>query len=98
MSTFKMGAIGSIAVLLLSAGVAFAEKQATSTNEGNGFDDYRAMVASTTARIKTVREEAKVRIEKQLNKAEERMMDIKDKVKPSLAMLQQILDLLNVFR
>lgn len=81
-----IGVAGTIAALLLTAGVAFAEGQATSTRGDNGSDNnYRMMSASTTARMQTMRDEAQTRMENQRGKAMERMGDIQDKVKQDMA-------------
>ncbi len=85
MRTFRMGAIGSIAILLLSGSVAFAEGNAASTENRGKFDDYRKEFASTTERMKEVRNEALTRIENQKDKIENRINDIKDKVKQEIA-------------
>ena len=88
MRTFRtIGVVGGITVLLLSASVAFAnEGQATNTRGGNEFGgDYRAMSASTTARMQTMRDEAQARMQTQREKMMMRMSDIQDKVKQEKA-------------
>jgi len=74
-----------MAIFLLSASVAFAEGQATNTKEGNNFENYRAIAASTTARMQAVRADMQTRMETLRGKAMERMADIKDKVKQEMA-------------
>jgi len=63
----------------------FAEGNGTNAREGNGSDDYRAMSASTTAHMQTVRDESRTRMETQRGKAMERMTDIGDKAKQEMA-------------
>ncbi len=87
MRTFRtIGITAGVAVLLLSASVAFAnEGQTTSTRGGNESDNYRMMSASTTARMQTVRDEAQTRMESQRGKMMERMTDIQDTAKQEMA-------------
>lgn len=80
-----MGVIGSAAVLLLSASVAFAEGRVASTSIEKATSDYRMKVASTTERMQTMRAEAQTRMETVRNKVMQRMTDIQDKVKQDMA-------------
>lgn len=77
--------MGGAVALLLSASVVFAEGQATSVRGENEKGDYRAMSASTTVRMKTVREETQSREIEKREKASQRMEDIQDKVKKDMA-------------
>lgn len=81
-----IGVIGSAAVLLLSASVVFAEgRGVASTSVEKANSDYRAMAASTTARMQTMRAEVQTRMETVRNKVMQRMSDIQDKVKQDMA-------------
>jgi len=81
-----IGIVSSAAVFLLSATIAFAEGQATSTAYKNQISERRAAIASTTQKkIEVVREEAQTRTVAQREKIAERVADIQDKVKQQLA-------------
>jgi len=81
-----IGIVSSAAVSLLSATIAFAEGQATSTAYKNQISERRAAIASTTQKkIEVVREEAQTRTVAQREKIAERVADIQDKVKQQLA-------------
>ncbi|MCX6786641.1 MAG: hypothetical protein NTU85_02400 [Candidatus Kaiserbacteria bacterium] len=80
-----IGVIGSATALLLSATVVFAEGQVTSTSRVEATSDYRAIAASTTARMQVVRIEAQDRMQTQREKVTQRMMDIQDKAKQQMA-------------
>jgi hypothetical protein len=86
MSIFRtIGIAGISATLLLSAGVVFAEGQATSTRGENGFGNYRAIASSTVARMQTMRADAQTRMETVREKVTQRLADIQDKVKQEMA-------------
>jgi len=86
MRTFRtIGIIGSAAAILLSASMVFAREQATSTSREQVNNDYRAMAASTTARMQAVRADAQNRMAAQREKVAQRVADIQDEAKQQIA-------------
>lgn len=88
-----IGVIGSAIAMLLSATVAFARVEATSTLRENSNGD-RKLVATTTQkkimenareRIETMREQTQASTTMQRQRAAERVSEIKDKVKQQKA-------------
>lgn len=82
-----MGVVGSVAGVLLSASVAFAESNdrvITSTTTRSVKVEARREEAKQ--KMETVREEAKVKMETKREQAKKRLSDIRDKKKQELAL------------